>query len=342
MATGGDQELARYVKDDAVVGEKMPVMCDTCGRRNMTTPAAVVCSSCDVNVCQACRQGHQIHVPGEHVFVSLDEEARETVLVDMQGLDRCSDHNRRFLFICKDHDTLCCKYCFFDIHQTCKDMYKLTDITTGADSSVVVSEEEMQGAVSAAEEMIDNCEEKVQANEERKDEIISELDQNKEDIIKRFDDAKRRIVKDLDDVIASSKTRLDDVKRDAESVKVNLQNLMSLDSVVNKHGTDVEKSILSFSCKQKTAQATTKLTEMQGNDYTVQHTLKWSDHLLPLMDDQLVSLCQSPPPSATVTTVNHAQVDGKATLILTYNSSVVIYLMSFLKKMAKNVLTKVY
>jgi len=316
MATGGDQELARYVEDDAAVGGKMPVMCDPCGRRKMTTPAAVLCSSCEVNVCQECRQGHQIYVPGEHVFVSLDEEARENVLVDMQGLGRCSDHNRPFLFICNDHDSLCCEYCHFDIHRTCKDMSKLTDRTTGADSSDVVSEEEMQGAVSAAQGIIDNCEEKVQSNEERKDEIISELDQKKEDIIKRFDDAKRRIVKDLDKVIASYKSRLDDVKREAESVKDNLQNLMSLNSVVNEHGTDVEKSILNFTCKQKTPWSTAKLTELQSNDYTVHHTLEWSEHLLPLMDDQLVSLCPSLPPSATETTFNQVHVDGKPTLIL--------------------------
>jgi len=310
MATGGEQKPARYVEDDAAVGGKMPVMCDPCGRRKMTTPAAVLCSSCDVNVCQECRQGHQIHVPGEHVFMSLDEEARENVLVDMQGLDRCSDHNRPFLFICNDHDSLCCEYCLFDIHRTCKDMYKLTDRTSEADSSVA-SEAEMQGAVSAAQEIIDNCEEKVQMNEERKDEIIMELDQKKEDIIKRFDDAKRRIVKDLDEVIASNKTRLDDVKREAESVKVNLQNLMSLNSVVNEHGTDVEKSILNFTCKQKKVRSTAKLTELQSNDYTVQHTLEWSGHLLPLMDEQLVSLRHSPPPSATDNTVNNVQLDGK-------------------------------
>jgi len=338
MATGGDQDLVRYVKDDAAVGGKMPVMCDPCGRRKMTTPAAVLCSSCDVNVCQECRQGHQIYALGEHVFVSLDEEASETVLVDMQGLDRCSDHNRPFLFICNDHESLCCEYCLFDIHRTCEDMYKLTDRTTGADSSVIVSEKEMQVAVSAAQEIIDKCEEKVQENEERKDEIISELDQKKEDIIKRFDDAKRRIVNDLDEVIASYKTRLDDVKREAESVKVNLQSLMSLNSVVNEHGTDVEKSILNFTCKQKTARSTVKLTELQSNDYTVQHTLEWSDHLLPLMDDHLVSLRHSPPPSATDTTVNHAQVNGKATLVLTYDSSVVIYLVLFLTKNGNKIL----
>jgi len=190
-------------------------------------------------------------------------------------------------------------------------MYKLTDKTTGADSSVIVSEEEMQGAVSAAQWIIDNCEEKVQSNEERKDAIIRELDQRKEVIIKRFDDAKRRIVKDLDEVIALYKTRLDGVKCEAESVKVNLQNLMSLNSVVNEHGTDVEKSILNFTCKQKKVRSTDKLSELQINDYTVQHTLEWSDHLLPLMDDQLVSLRHSPPPSSTDNTVNHAQLDGK-------------------------------
>jgi len=316
METGGELDFTPIVEEDAAVGGKMPVMCDPCGRRKKTTPAAVVCSSCDVKLCSECRQGHQIHVPGEHLFVSLDETAVENVVFDMRGLDRCSDHDRAFIFMCKDHDSLCCEYCHFDSHRTCADVYKLKDMATEANtpSSEIASIEEMQKAISTAQEMIDSCDEKVQTNEERTNEIMNEIDQKKEDIIKRFDDAKIRIRTDLDEVKTSDKTRLDNVKHESESIKVKLQNIMSLNEIVTKHGTGIDKSIVNVTCKQKTAWATAKLTELQNNTHTAQHTLEWSDHLLSLMDDQLVSLRHAPTPSATDTAVNDAHVVGKAKL----------------------------
>jgi len=298
MATGGKQDHTRHVEDDAAVGGKMPVMCDPCGRRKRTSPASIVCSRCDMNLCRECRQVHEIYANGEHVFVAIDQNATENLMVDMQGLDVCSEHDRPFIYICKDHDTLCCEYCHFDFHRTCKDMYKLKDMKTDVDSAVKGYVDKMQEAIVRSQEMIDNCQIKVQANNESRHEIMSEIDSKKEEIIKRFDEAKRRIGEDLDEVIMSDKTRLEDVKHEAEAVKGNLQNLMSLAEAVDQHGTDVEKSILNFTCKQKTTWASTKLTDLQNSEYTVQHTLEWSDHLLAVMDEPLVTLRHAAPPSA--------------------------------------------
>jgi len=310
MATGGKDSTC-HVEDDAAVGGKMPVMCDPCGRRKRTTPAAVVCSNCDLNLCRECRQAHEIYAAGEHVFVAVDENAVEN-LIDMQGLDVCYDHDRLFVFICKDHDTLCCENCHFDFHRTCQDMSKLKDIDTDVKTSVTNNVDTMQEAIVRSQEMIDNYEIKVQANDERRHEIMSEVDSKKEEIIKRFDEAKRRIGKDLDEVIMSDKTRLGDVKHEAESVKGNLQNLMSLAETVNQHGTGVEKSILNFTCKQKTAWATTKLTELQNSEYTVQHTLEWSDRLLAIMEEPLVTLRHASRHSAMGTgTTDHDHDVGK-------------------------------
>jgi len=312
MATGGE-DSTRHVEDDAAVGGKMPVMCDPCGRRKRTTPAAVVCSSCDLNLCRECRQAHEIYAAGEHVFLAMDEKAREIVLVDMQGLDQCSNHDRPFLFICKDHDTLCCEYCLFDSHRTCQGMQKLKDLGTDVDGSLIRSVEEMQGAISTVQEVIDNCEETSQSNEDRRNEIMRDIDNKKDEIIKRFDDVKRHIGEDLDEVISSDKIRLDEVKNMAKSVKVNLQNVMSITEDVNKHGTDVEKSILNLTCKQKTTWVTTKLTELQKSEYTVQHTLEWSYHLLAVMEEPLATLrhVPRPPPKGTGTADNDHYV-GKA------------------------------
>ena len=286
---------------------------DPCGKRKRTTPAAVVCSSCDLNLCRECRQAHEIYAAGEHRFGAIHENATENLMVDMQELDICSDHDRPFLLICKDHDTLCCECCLFDSHRTCKYIQKLNDLGTGADGSLIGSVEEMHGAISTVQEVIDNCEETLQSNEERRNEIMREIDNKKDELIKRFDDEKRRIGEDLDEVITSDKIRLDKVKNMAKSVKVNLQNIMSMTEDVNKHGTDVEKSILNLTCKQKTTWATTKLTELQNSQYTVQHTLEWSDHLLAVMEEPLVTLRHVPHPSAMGTgTADNDRDVGKA------------------------------
>jgi len=312
MDTGGE-DLTHHVKDDAAVGGEMPVMCVPCGRRKRTTPAAVVCSSCDLNLCRECRQAHDIYAAGEHVFMAIDEKARENVLFDMQGLDQCSNHDRPFLYICKDHDNLCCEYCLFDSHRTCQDMQKLKDLGTDADGSLIRSVEEMQGAISTVKEIIDNCEETFQSNEERRNEIMREIDNKKGEIIKRFDEAKRHIGEDLDEVITFDKIRLDDVKYEAESVKVNIHNIMSLDEGVNQHGTAVDKSVLNFTCKQKTTWATTKLTELQSSENTVQYTLEWSDHLLATVEEPRVTLRHVPRPSAIGTgTADNDHDVGKA------------------------------
>jgi len=89
MATGGEEESSRYVDEGAAVGGKIPAMCDPCGRRKRTTPAVVVCWSCDLNLCRDCRQAHQIYAACEQNFVALDYVTTVHVLVDMRGLDQC-------------------------------------------------------------------------------------------------------------------------------------------------------------------------------------------------------------------------------------------------------------
>jgi len=302
-------------EDHDSVGGKMPAMCDPCGRRKKTTPAAVVCSTCDVHLCGECRNLHEIYAPGDHTFEAIDDDAMDNVLVDMQGLDLCSAHDKMLRYICKDHKSLCCDDCQFDNHRTCEEVYKLTDVATDACSSLLGSVEEVQSVVSKANYVINNSKMHVQGGEARKLEIISEIDSKKEEIMKMFEAAKRRTVEDLDEHITSDKARLGDVEHGAESVHVNLQNLMSLNEAVSKDGTDVEKFVLDFTCKHKAAWGLAKLMELQKENYTVQHTLEWNVHLLTAMNEQLVSLRHTQLPSAMDTPVDNDHVAGKDKLL---------------------------
>jgi len=324
MATGIEQESTCQVKDVDSVGGKLPVMCGPCGRRKKTTRAAVVCSTCDVKLCRGCREVHSAHVPGEHVIVAIGDVTQETGLVDMRGLDRCSAHNRKFRYICKNHESLCCDDCHFDEHKTCKDVHKLKTMATGADISLPTSIEKVQRVISSAKEVIDNCDMQVQGNEERRNEIMSALDRKKEEIMKSFDDTKGHIVEDLDEHISSDKIRLDVVKRGAESVQTNLRSLMSLNEAVSKDGTDVEKFVLDFTCKQKAALGSAKLTELRNDNYTVKLTLEWNDHVLTLLNEPLVSLRHTQLPSTMDTPVDNDPDDGN-----TNNDFIEIHLLVY-------------
>jgi len=320
MATGGEQESTCHVMNTDSVGGKMPAMCDPCGRRKKTTPAAVVCSTHDVMLCLECREGHEIYAPGDHQFVATDSVDVSTgnvlVSVNMQGIDRCSAHERKFRYICKDHESLCCDDCHFDNHRTCQNILKLTAMITEEKSYLQGSVVDIQEAMSTATNLIDNCEIQAQESDEHRNNATKEIDRKKEEIVKIFDDAKQRIIKELDEIVNSDKSRLDGVKREAESVLMNLQNLLSLNETVGKNGTDVEKFILDFTCQQKVE----RLAVLQKNNNASLYTLDWDDHLLALQNETLVSL-DVQLPSAIETTVDNDRDDGKA-LIRRTNSSV--------------------
>ena len=134
MATSEDQDSVRFLDPDAAVGGKMRPMCGPCGRSKKTTPATVLCSTCDEHLCRECCQIHQIYVPGKHVFSSIQDDKEGHVFIDMQGLDRCEEHGRVFVYVCKDHDALACDECLFYRHRRCDDIHKLTKMTQPEDA----------------------------------------------------------------------------------------------------------------------------------------------------------------------------------------------------------------
>ena len=312
MATGGEQDLTRLVDDDAYISGKVPDMCGLCKTKHTKKPAAAVCSTCDVKLCLECCPGHQQFASGEHVILSLDDEVMETVLIDIKGLDRCLDHNQVICLFCKDHESLCCNYCLLESHGNCiNNVCQLKDMTADATRSLTGSIEEVQKVISAARDMIDDCDMKVRGNDERRNKIMREIDHRKKEIIQRINDETKRIGENLDEHISSERTRLDDVKHEGKSVKENLQKLMSVYEVVSKDGTDDLKFILHIKCKQDTTLATSTLKNLKKHNYTVPHTIEWNSHLPSIMNEQLLSLRQIPYISNMDYTNDDVHVDGR-------------------------------
>jgi len=293
MATGGEQDVTRPDDDDTYIGGKVPVMCGPCHQRKKTSTAAAMCSTCDIKLCNECCRGHKMFTHG-HEIAPLGDEVKD-VLIDIKGLDICREHDQVFRLFCKEHVSLCCDDCLLESHRNCiNNVCKLKDMAAGANCSLSGSMEDVKKAISAARNMIDDCDIKVQGNDERRNGIMREIDRRKAEIIKRINDETKRIGENLDEHISSERTRLDDVKHEAKAVKENLQKLMSLYELVSKDGTEDIKFILHVRCKQDTTLATSTLNNLQKHNYTVPHTIEWNSHLSSIMNEQLLSVRQIP------------------------------------------------
>jgi len=293
MATGGEQVVTCPVDDGAYISGKVPVMCFPCKQRKKTTAAAAMCSTCDIKLCNECCRGHKMFTHG-HEIAPLGDDVKD-VLINIKGLDICRDHDQVIRLFCKEHDSLCCDDCLLESHRNCiNNVCKLKDMEADANCSLSRSIEDVQMAICAARNMIDDCDMKVQGNDERRNGIMHEIDRRKAEIIKRINDETKRIGENLDEHISSERTRLDDVKHEAKAVEENLQKLTSLYELVSKDGTDNIKFILHIRCKQDTTLATSTLNNLQKHNYTVPHTIEWNSNLCSIMNEQLLSVRQIP------------------------------------------------
>ena len=267
MATGEDQDSVRLLNEDMAVGGKVPVMCGPCGRAKKTIPATVLCSTCNANLCRECCQIHQIHVPGEHVFSSIQDDKEGHFLIDMHGLDRCEEHFRAFVYVCKDHDALVCDECLFYQHRKCDDIDKLTEMTQTTEN-VSGPVTELRNKMSSGSDLLEKCDMQLQGIQGRRDKIVRQLDQQKEELIRRFDAAKTRVLEELDTRDEADISRLQGVKCRLEAMRTNVQELVSLHEIVGKNRTDAEKSMINFACKKKDTDVTNTLDELKKNTYT--------------------------------------------------------------------------
>jgi len=167
----------------------------------------------------------------------------------------------------------------------------------GADVSLSDSKTELQDIISSGGDIIEKCSVKLREIEGRRNEIIREIDNKKMEMIKMFDDAKSRVEGELNAYDESDVQRLNGVKHDAEDLQINVQKLLTLTEHVDKNGTDAEKFILNFECKNKKQHAVNKRDELMTNDYIKGLNLEWYNHILKSLNtvDPIATLQESSP-----------------------------------------------
>ena len=108
--------------------DSLECLCAPCLGTKNTTPATVYCRTCKQFQCSECQTSHTKY-PGMfgHDIVEADTVDPEPV-VDLKGLDICSDHGKMLEFLCKDHDILCCITCAITEHRPCGKILEIKKI----------------------------------------------------------------------------------------------------------------------------------------------------------------------------------------------------------------------
>jgi len=277
------QSIYSTEADDAV-GGRVSNLCHPCERHNKTTPATLRCTTCNERLCDGCSKNHKIYIQGNHVFVDFYDTTNRRTLVDMKGLDKCPEHGNTVVYQCKDHNNvLCCTDCHYESHHKCDNLIKLSQLAERSDTGKVCDfDKDISECISVANDVANNSDQ--QAIELNNDKTCDEVDRAKKKIIQLLDEAKARIKLEYAESNKRETQRLQIRKSTALNVKSELEKSQSVNKLVQRHGTNIQKYIMQAVSRNKLEQAKAELNDMSKNDYTVKGMLEWDTYVLTVLN----------------------------------------------------------
>ncbi|CAG2253548.1 unnamed protein product [Mytilus edulis] len=115
-------------------------VCGICDFKHVTKPSVVWCSECDEGLCDDCKEHHSISKASrEHDTVPINDYQNLPTEV-LQVTQSCRKHNQKYQIFCKIHDCPCCKKCFIDVHNECKEFVDIDDVIKDVKSSNAFNE----------------------------------------------------------------------------------------------------------------------------------------------------------------------------------------------------------
>ncbi|KAH3840827.1 hypothetical protein DPMN_114283 [Dreissena polymorpha] len=105
MTTDGLKDLNRGNAGDFIGECAVKHSCEPCMKSNISKTATVFFDSCNEYLCDSCKNPHMVYKPGKHNIVGYLN------IVEMKGMDRCLEHNKKIKFYCHVHSNLCCTAC---------------------------------------------------------------------------------------------------------------------------------------------------------------------------------------------------------------------------------------
>ncbi|KAH3812820.1 hypothetical protein DPMN_141261 [Dreissena polymorpha] len=89
MATGRLLDSNRD-KAGEFIGEcTLSHSCEPCMKSNESNTATIFCQDCDENLCDTCKNAHNVYKPGRHAIFRIQDRTSGRVVVDMKAMEIC-------------------------------------------------------------------------------------------------------------------------------------------------------------------------------------------------------------------------------------------------------------
>ncbi|KAH3797609.1 hypothetical protein DPMN_151193 [Dreissena polymorpha] len=235
MATGGLKDSNRDNAGDFIGECSVTQACEPCIKSNISKPATVFCDDCNEYLCDSCKNPHIVYKPGKHNIVGYLD------IVEMKGMDRCLEHNKKIKFYCQDHAKLCCTSCLI-VHGKCGKLeeidsvpeIELTDIDDLKHSLIKLDSE--ADLIIAESKRQDSDLNKSVSN------VNTELDEIQIRILKLFKEAQNNVQSEANAFKSEEINRRYAV---CTKVKEDLHTILTICSAIAERGTPQQKYIIS-------------------------------------------------------------------------------------------------
>ncbi|XP_053409257.1 uncharacterized protein LOC128559971 [Mercenaria mercenaria] len=240
MAEKGDDS-----QDDEVPGKGLKKFCQPCSAKDEDeNEATVFCTTCNEFQCEECSKVHMIFsFMKNHDLLDANEAHKGLDVYDMNGLDRCSKHEKRVKYFCKDDEKLCCTTCAITEHRKCDtvDEIKGIEVEPGSINTLKVNVNILKERNEAAAEYWINSNQHI---EEQTKNLLNDLQSLKTSINIKFDNFEKEIKQQSASISEEKEFENSDNSKQCEDiVAVLTQDLKKLDAVI-RVGTQEQQFIV--------------------------------------------------------------------------------------------------
>ncbi|KAH3801502.1 uncharacterized protein LOC127839927 [Dreissena polymorpha] len=234
MATGGARDSIRENAGDFIGEFSVTQSCEPCMKSNISKTATVFCDDCLEYLCDSCKNPHIVYKPGKHNIVGFFD------IVEMKGLDRCQEHNKKIKFFCQEHSKLCCNSCLI-VHGKCGQLEEIDSVPEKELTNVDDLKHSLIKLDSDADLII--AESKRQDSDLNKSvsKVNAELDAIQIRILKLFKEAQNNVQSE------ATAFKSGEIKRSqtvCTKVKEDLHTILTICSAIAERGTPQQKYII--------------------------------------------------------------------------------------------------
>ncbi|XP_052214782.1 uncharacterized protein LOC127833523 isoform X4 [Dreissena polymorpha] len=190
-------------------------------------------------------------------FIDLFDECTSCVVqlllvnpVDMNGMDKCSEHGKGFEFYCEDHFKLCCTTCRI-AHEKCDKLDDIASISRQKRAQLHGLKQSLLKLKSDADAIVAECkhpEEELNASVE---DVSKDVNEMTDRMIKLFDDAKQELLTEAKVLKSEEVKRLSILQSVSTKIMEEINQLFPMWSSIADLGTPQQMFILSKQVEEK-------------------------------------------------------------------------------------------